>query len=232
MRILLLIAALVAAFFLLRHLFRQPPRVIWRWALYLTVAALGVLVAMGKLHWLAAAGGALLALFYKAAAVLRFAPLLGGLISRFGFGKAGNARFASEYLRVELNPGIGALDGEVLRGAFAGRRLSSMSVAELRKLQDEIGDRDRRAALLLRSYIALRTRAQTGGGTGAGASASGKMDAAEARAILGVPAEASPDDIRRAHRRLIQRLHPDRGGTDYLAAQVTRARDVLLGDHA
>jgi hypothetical protein len=54
------------------------------------------------------------------------------------------------------------------------------------------------------------------------------MSAAEARAILGVPPGATPDQIRAAYRRLMPRAHPDTGGTAGLAAQLNAARDRLL----
>lgn len=57
----------------------------------------------------------------------------------------------------------------------------------------------------------------------------GDMDSSEALAVLGLPADASEDDIRAAHRRLIQQLHPDQGGSDYLAAKINRAKDILIG---
>jgi hypothetical protein len=57
---------------------------------------------------------------------------------------------------------------------------------------------------------------------------SGQMSIEQARDILGVDANANQDAIILAHKRLIQKLHPDRGGSDYLAAQVNLAKQVLL----
>ena len=53
-------------------------------------------------------------------------------------------------------------------------------------------------------------------------------DEAEARALLGVPAEADGEAIRAAHRRLVGQVHPDRGGSAELARRVNAARDLLL----
>lgn len=58
----------------------------------------------------------------------------------------------------------------------------------------------------------------------------GHLSDADARAILGVAANADAETIRAAHRRLMQRLHPDRGGSDCLAAQINAAKQRLLGD--
>ena len=55
------------------------------------------------------------------------------------------------------------------------------------------------------------------------------MSAADARALLGVAPDATPDAIREAHRRLIARVHPDSGGSAELAARVNLARDTLVG---
>ena len=55
-----------------------------------------------------------------------------------------------------------------------------------------------------------------------------RMPTAEARALLGLTEQASAADVREAHRRLIQKVHPDAGGSAELATRVNAARDALL----
>ena len=65
-------------------------------------------------------------------------------------------------------------------------------------------------------------------GAGAPARTRKEMKAEEAASILGVSVEATSDEVKSAHKKLISQLHPDKGGTDYLAAQINDARDALL----
>ena len=72
-------------------------------------------------------------------------------------------------------------------------------------------------------------KSQQSGQQSAGRANPGKMTAAQAREILGVKANASKEEIIMAHKRMMQKVHPDRGGSDYLAAQLNQAKDTLLG---
>lgn len=60
------------------------------------------------------------------------------------------------------------------------------------------------------------------------ASAQTAMSKKQACEILGIQPEASKEEIIKAHKRMMQKLHPDRGGSDYLAAQINQAKDTLL----
>ena len=72
-------------------------------------------------------------------------------------------------------------------------------------------------------------KSQQSGQQTAGRANPGNMTEAQAREILGVKAGASKEEIIRAHKRMMQKVHPDRGGSDYLASQLNQAKDTLLG---
>lgn len=149
-------------------------------------------------------------------------------------GKHSTVRTAA--LEMELDHDTGNLEGLVLAGRHEGKMLGTMSLAELQQLYRELpGDPESRQ--LLETYLdgrfpIWRKDAEANGGDGLGVSpGSGAMTKEEAYKILGLEAGAAAADVRKAHRRLMQRLHPDIGGTSFLAARINEAKDVLLSNH-
>ena len=111
-----------------------------------------------------------------------------------------------------------------------------MKLTELRSSTTTLGRSESRQ--LLETYLDGRfpvwredTKANGGDGKGV-APGSGAMTKEEAYKILGLETGATAADIRKAHRRLMQRLHPDLGGTSFLAARINEAKDVLLSNHS
>jgi hypothetical protein len=133
-------------------------------------------------------------------------------------------------LRMALDHDSGDLDGEVISGPFSGRRLGDLNDEELIALLKVCRKQDGQSAALLEAYLD-RTRGDSWredeDAGPASAPAQGPMSVDQAAQILGVAKDASRDEIQAAHRRLIQKLHTDRGGTDYLAALINEARDTL-----
>jgi hypothetical protein len=138
----------------------------------------------------------------------------------------------TEFLRMTLDLDTGSMSGTVLRGRFAGMRIEELALADLLALLRECRAEDEKAARLVEAYLdRLHPDWQEAmaGGSGGAPAPSGGMTEDEARAILGLAPGASAAEIKEAHHRLMIRLHPDHGGSDYLATQINRARDVLLG---
>lgn len=158
---------------------------------------------------------------------------LGGFGERSAGGQS--SEVTTDTLRMHLEHATGELDGEVLRGPFAGRSLASLGLSELLDLLADCRREDPRSVPLLETYLDRRepdwrahVAGEQPGAAGQPGGAEGAMDEATACSILGVSPGASEDEIKAAHRRLMTRLHPDHGGSDYLAAQLNQAKDFLL----
>ncbi|WP_173932160.1 DnaJ domain-containing protein [Chelativorans sp. Marseille-P2723] len=142
----------------------------------------------------------------------------------------------SAALEMQLDHDTGALEGVVLAGRHEGRRLSAMSLEDLLSLRTELAG-DEESLQLLETYLDSRFAAWRENLNAdqnrrqRGSPGSSRMTKEEAYEILGLEAGASAAEIRKAHRRLMQRLHPDMGGSAFLAARINEARDVLLSEH-
>lgn len=153
-------------------------------------------------------------------------------------GPAGGASSSVEtdLLVMVLDHATGELDGTVRKGPEAGRELRELGLEALLGLLDLARREDPGSLPLLEAYLDRRepgwrtARAGTQGGATAAPPAG--MDEATALQILGLEPGAAAEEIRAAHRRLMARLHPDHGGSTFLASQINRAKDFLLHHHA
>lgn len=237
-QVLLVIGALLVLWLLQDWFKRAKPQAVSR---VIKRVGLGLLVILGL--WLVLTGK-LAGLFAVAAGLapwlMRAARLHGlwqvlrqlGIQARGGRASAGQTSVVeTRFLRMELDHDNGRLDGEVLEGAYRGRRLSELSQVQAGILWREVqGDAD--SARVLESWLDRAWPDWRDGGESQESSpqAGRGMSEAEARDILGVGPDAAPGDIRAAHRRLMLANHPDHGGSTWIAARINQAKDVLLGD--
>jgi hypothetical protein len=161
-----------------------------------------------------------------------------GPIDLGGHGRSAGtgSRVRSRYLSMHLDHDTGSLAGEVRAGEFAGRMLDELDQAALLKLRGEVAA-DPESVSLLEAYLdrrmpGWREDVEPDGTAGAGRTANaGPMTDQQAYEILGLAPGASEAEIRAAHRRLMKKVHPDGGGSTFLAARVNEAKDWLLGNH-
>lgn len=148
----------------------------------------------------------------------------------------GRSQVRSAALEMELDLDSGDLNGLVLAGTFEGRELDHLNEGELEQLHEELSG-DHESLGLFEAYLDRRKPGWRGNpdmdedaGLGTAPSA-GAMTEKEAYEVLGLAAGADESEIREAHRRLMKRMHPDAGGTAFLAGRINEAKDVLLRRH-
>jgi hypothetical protein len=158
--------------------------------------------------------------------------MFGGLGRRRSQGQTSRVR--SQFLDMTLDHDSGELRGQIVAGPNAGHSLDEFDLPQLTAM---ISGFDAESVPLLESYLDRRFPAwrQDAQGNPAGGqsrpAANGKMTNEEAYQILGLQPGAGRDEIGRAHRSLMKKLHPDQGGSTYLAARVNEAKDTLLRTH-
>ena len=142
------------------------------------------------------------------------------------------SRITTDHLEMELDHDTGEMHGRVLKGMFAGRGMEDLSPADLGLLWQDCRHSDHRSAQLVEAYLdrihPTWREDMARGESDMSRGPDGRMTEEEAMEILGLPRGADEDAIRRAHRELMLRMHPDRGGSTYLAAKINEAKDVAL----
>ena len=136
----------------------------------------------------------------------------------------------TKYLHMVLFHETGKMDGDVLEGKYVDIKLSQLDLEQILELRKECShDPDSRnllEAFLDREYIKWREKREESSETDDIVNSA--MNRSQAFEILGLTQEATRDQIIQAHRKLMQKLHPDRGGSTYLAAKINEAKSLLL----
>ncbi len=163
------------------------------------------------------------------------APLLGWALP-WQRGRLRIGRQETPWLVMEQDGQSGEVLGAVKAGRFAGRPLNSLQSGELRDLWAELAA-DAASRRLFEAYLDGRLPGwrvhfeADAANRHRGTAGPGAMTDEEAYQILGLAPGAGEAEIRAAHRRLMKRLHPDHGGTSFLAAKLNEAKDKLLRGH-
>jgi hypothetical protein len=222
------IAALVILWYVLNLVRTANPAVLAR-----TVKVVGGVVSVGAAAFIGFRGNLVVAvpLGMFGLGLLGWAPFgPAGFSARTRRGSGRQSKVRSAFLDMTLDHDTGTLTGVIIDGPHAGRALSDFDRDGLLQLLRDFDDDSRQ---LLAGYLDRRFpdwRAGAGGDAPKGrASSSGKMTREEAYQVLGLQPGATSEAIAASHRNLMKRLHPDQGGSTYLAARVNEARDLLLG---
>jgi hypothetical protein len=202
------------------------------------------------MSWLLQRGGGIAALLAATLLTVRGQFAVGLPLALMGFGLLGwikgsslfpwqtgapqTARVRTAFLDIEIDQASGAMHGRVLAGRKAGASLDALDDATLAGLMADVDAESRKllVAYLDRRKAGRREDAHHGANSRQRAApGSGKMTEEEAYQILGLQPGAGAEEIGHAYRGLMKKLHPDQGGTTYLAARINEAKDVLLRRH-
>ena len=231
--LILAVAVVLGLYLLIRGIQGTDPRVLlrifkWTFAI-LGIGIAGYLTVTGRIGYAVAVAAGLLPFLLRARRIAQAARSFRGPSP----GQSSDVETA--YLRMSLDHDTGELKGTVLEGPFRGRLVEELSLEELLALLRDCRVNDAQSAELLESYLDRVHGAEWRGGdpgahAGGGESSDGRpMTVDEAYEILGVRRGADADEIRDAHRKLMLKIHPDQGGSTYLAAKINQAKEILLG---
>jgi hypothetical protein len=196
-----------------------------RWtAIAFAILLLVFLIASEQLAPALAVAGGLLTVAVRGRALWQHFRAAGGPTS----GRVSEVETAM--LRMTLDHDSGTMSGTIRRGPHQGRRLSELAPGELLALWRACRAEDEASAKLLETYLDRTAPDWRQGAAGGGGerAAAGAMSREEAYKILDLPQGAPAADVKAAHRRLMLKLHPDQGGSTYLAARINQAKDLLI----
>ncbi len=240
MQIILGITLLLVVFYLMGNTFNKSSAPSQKTLLYialsLAVGILLLLVVTGRLHVLAALGAGLFMILRKMPWLLRSIPIIRWFLkNQTASGQSANQESSLEtsLIRMTLDHETGAMDGTIIAGTYTGQRLSTLSVGQLAGLYRSAVLQYQDSVEVLETYFeriyGIHWRAQFDvEDVQSDPRSEGTMSVADAKDILGLNGEYTEKEVTDSHRRLMQKFHPDRGGSNYLAAKINEAKQKLL----
>lgn len=231
----IVIAILWAA---IAHYKKQSPanrkKLTLQYAIIGVSAVVILLAAFGRLHWVGALIAGIAATATRFLPLLaRFAPFIAQMVQQKNASKTSSGNTStvqSAYLKIHLDHDSGVMTGEIIAGQYAGKTLAELSKDQVKELLLFYQTNDQESLQLLfafaqrqypdESWDHQESQSQTNHPSA--------MNKKEALEILGLDDGADETEVKQAHKKLMQRLHPDRGGSPYLAAKVNQAKDFLL----
>jgi len=228
-KLLLLIAAIVGLWYWwsyqknLAENKRKP--FLWRSGFWLILALSVYLIITGRMHWL---GAGIAALIPVLRTLLVWGTRAGPLLRLFGRFKTSPSQFRTQFLVISMNFTTGSVEGEIISGDYNGKKLSELSQDELKQLSQQYKTVDKESYVLLQAYLIRSGSNNDQAYQQYNPDNFNELTETEAYEILGLPNTATKDEVVKAHKRLMQRMHPDRGGSDYLAAKINAAKDQLV----
>ena len=226
------VALLVGSVLVMRWFVTANPKTIIRFLKW-TGLALAILLGLfilltGRFAWLWAVFIGLLPWVGRMRMLGRFAKAARGPT------RGRHSDVKTRFVTMRLYHDSGDMDGDILEGAHAGRRLSDLTQNEVASVWREAQALDAQSAKVLEAYLdRVYGDAWDSGATdeskASSSSAGGAMSVDEAYKILGLDSSATKADIGQRHRDLMKKMHPDHGGSDYLASRINEAKETLLG---
>ena len=198
---------------------------LWRSGFWLILALSVYLIITGRMHWL---GAGIAALIPVLRTLLVWGTRAGPLLRLFGRFKTSPSQFRTQFLVISMNFTTGSVEGEIISGDYNGKKLSELSPDELKLLSQQYKTVDKESYVLLQAYLIRSGSNNDQAYQQYNPDNFNELTETEAYEILGLPNTASKDEVVKAHKRLMQRMHPDRGGSDYLAAKINAAKDQLV----
>lgn len=195
-----------------------------------------ILALTGRLHWLLGllAGLIPIAKRFLPIAFLRLIPFLGSS-GTFGQGQTSSngqqSEVTTEVLKMTLDHDSGDMDGKILAGPFQGSLLSSLNVEQLKDVYNHCQQHDHEAMRLLESYLQRHHSdewTQKHNNQSNDGSNNSDLSIDEALEILELSGEPNEEEILKAHKRMMTKFHPDKGGSHYMAVKINQAKELLL----